>query len=388
MSNFLVKLFIKNYKDVNNPSVREKYGLLSGFVGILVNVILTVGKFIIGSVTHSIAITADAFNNLSDAGSCIVTLVGFKLSSAKPDKEHPFGHGRIEYIAALIIGFIVELMGFELIKSSIEKIKNPEPLIFSAGAVIVLLFSIAGKLWLALFNRNLGKRIDSPALSAAVTDSIGDITATSFTLLALILSRFIAIPLDGIFGISVALFIMYSGLGILKETIGFLLGKPPSKELVKQLVDFICSYDGVLGVHDLIIHSYGAGTAFASVHIELPSDMNLIDAHEKIDEIEKEVLNKFEIMLVAHLDPLVINDEKVNFLKYMMQNIVKDIDAQLSIHDFRVVDSANKTTLIFDLVIPYGYKYKTSELSEILQREASKQDKRYVVCATIESELS
>ena len=208
MSELLLKLFIKDYKNTRSETVREKYGLLSGAVGIVVNVILTVAKFIIGTVTNSIAITGDALNNLSDAGSCIVTLAGFKMANMKPDKEHPFGHGRLEYVAALIVGFFVEMMGFELIKSSIDKIRNPQPVLFSIPAVIVLLLSIGGKLWLALFNRHLGKKINSPALTAVVADSIGDISATSFTLLALILSKFTSLPLDGFFGIAVALFIM------------------------------------------------------------------------------------------------------------------------------------------------------------------------------------
>lgn len=388
MSHFIVKLFIKNYADTDLPSVREKYGLLSGFVGIFVNIILTIGKFIVGSFTGSIAITADAINNLSDAGSCIVTLVGFKLSSAKPDKEHPFGHGRIEYIAALIIGFIVELMGFELIKSSIGKIIDPEPLKISIPAVIVLLMSIVGKLWLALFNRYLGNQINSPALTAAVKDSISDITATSVTLLSLILSTVTDFPLDGVFGIVVALFIMYSGVGILKETIGFLLGMPPSKELVSNITNFVCEYESVIGVHDLVIHSYGANSSFASVHVELPSDMNLIDAHDIIDKIERDVSTKFNMTLVAHLDPIIINDEKTSELKKLVLDIIESIDPSLSIHDFRITENSNKTRLIFDLVVPYDYKYNNLQLREILDKKVKEYNPKYSISATIESAMS
>lgn len=388
MSHFIVKLFIKNYADTDLPSVREKYGLLSGFVGIFVNIILTIGKFIVGSFTGSIAITADAINNLSDAGSCIVTLVGFKLSSAKPDKEHPFGHGRIEYIAALIIGFIVELMGFELIKSSIGKIIDPEPLKISIPAVIVLLMSIVGKLWLAVFNRYLGNQINSPALTAAVKDSISDITATSVTLLSLILSTVTDFPLDGVFGIVVALFIMYSGVGILKETIGFLLGMPPSKELVSNITNFVCEYESVIGVHDLVIHSYGASSSFASVHVELPSDMNLIDAHDIIDKIERDVSTKFNMTLVAHLDPIIINDEKTSELKKLVLDIIESIDPSLSIHDFRITENSNKTRLIFDLVVPYDYKYNNLQLREILDKKVKEYNPKYSISATIESAMS
>ncbi|MCM1363611.1 MAG: cation diffusion facilitator family transporter [Faecalibacterium sp.] len=388
MSGLIVRIFIKDYTNIKSPLVREKYGLLSGLAGLLVNIILTVCKFIIGALTRSIAITADAINNLSDAGSCIVTLVGFKMSSAKPDKEHPFGHGRVEYIAALVIGFIVELMGFELIKTSVDKIANPHPLFFNIPAVVILVLSIGGKLWLALFNRYLGKQIESPALTAAVKDSISDITATSVTLISLLLSKVTSLPVDGIFGIVVALFIMYSGFGILRETVSFLLGKPPSKDIVNDIICFIRKYDGVLGTHDLIIHSYGANNSFASVHVEVSSDMNLVEAHEKIDTIEKAVLKKFGIMLVAHLDPIVVNDENVNNLRQMMQNIIDKIDCDLSMHDFRVNETSNQTKLIFDLVIPYDYKYTKSQLISILDNEVKNQNDKCVIVPTIESELS
>ncbi|MCM1545364.1 MAG: cation diffusion facilitator family transporter [Ruminococcus sp.] len=388
MFRLIVRLFIKDYDNVKNTAVREKYGILSGIAGIFVNVILTIGKFIIGSATNSIAITADAINNLSDAGSCIVTLAGFKMSSAKPDKEHPFGHGRIEYIAALIIGFIIELMGIELAKASIDKIINPEPIIFSIPAVVVLSLSIGGKLWLALFNRYLGTRISSPALTATVKDSIGDITATSVTLLALILSKITTLPVDGAFGILVALFIMYSGFGILKETVGFLLGQPPSKEFVNEIIDFICSYEGVLAVHDLVIHSYGASKNFASVHVELPSDMNLVTAHEKIDKIEKDTLKKFDLLLVAHVDPVAVNDTKTTTLRCMVNKIIENIDSQLNIHDFRINEIGNETELIFDLVIPYEYRYTPSQLTKIISDEVKIRNESYTVSVTIESELS
>lgn len=384
MFSLLVKLFVKDSNNTTSPKVRERYGLLSSIVGIVLNIILSCGKLLIGSLTASIAITADAFNNLSDAGACIVTLVGFKMAGMKPDKEHPFGHGRIEYIAALIVGFIVELMGFELIKSSVDKIRNPEEVIFSVPAVIVLLISIFGKLWLALFNRYLGKKISSPALSAVVTDSLADITATSFTLVALILSKFTTLPLDGIFGIAVALFIMYSGYGILKETIGIILGTPPSKELVDKVVDVITEHDSVLGIHDLVIHSYGENRLFGSVHVEIPSDYDILVAHDNIDHIEKEIFEEFGINLVVHLDPLVINDEKINALRDMTKRVIEEIDTELSIHDFRVVDGPSRTNLIFDLVIPFGYKISKEELSALIESRIKAENERYFVVMTIE----
>ncbi|MDD6527469.1 MAG: cation diffusion facilitator family transporter [Oscillospiraceae bacterium] len=384
MSELLVKLFIKDHKNTKSESVRQKYGFLSGIVGIIVNICLTAAKFIIGFISHSIAITGDALNNLSDAGSCIVTLAGFKMANMKPDKEHPFGHGRLEYIAALIVGFFVEMMGFELIKSSIDKIRNPEPVVFSIPAVIVLLLSIGGKLWLALFNRHLGKKINSPALTAVVADSIGDITATSFTLLALVLSKFTTLPLDGFFGIAVALFIMYSGYGILKETIGVILGTPPSKELVDNLVMFIMSHPGVMGIHDLMIHSYGESRMFASVHIEILSSEDILKAHDVIDLIEKEVLDRFGIQLVAHLDPLIVDDQRINTLRDMTANVVEEMDESFKIHDFRVVEGPTHTNLIFDMVVPFDCKKSEKELKETLEQKIKEKDENYFVVATIE----
>lgn len=384
----LVRLFVKDSERTHSAVVRERYGMLSGITGIIVNVLLAAAKFIIGTASHSIAITGDALNNLSDAGSNVVTLVGFRMAGAKPDKEHPFGHGRIEYVAALVVGFIVEMMGFELIKSSIEKIKNPEPSVFSWAACAVLLLSIGGKIWLALFNRYLGKRIDSPAMSAVVADSISDTAATASTLLALILSQFTSFPVDGVFGIVVALFIMYSGLGILKETIGILLGTPPSKELVDSLRSFILSHDGIIGIHDLVIHSYGASKFFASVHAEVPSTADILKAHDTIDLIEREVLRKFSIQLVIHMDPLVVNDERVDELHSLVAAQCRKIDPALQIHDFRVVDGPTHTNLIFDLVIPFDFKYSEKQTKELLSKKIREQNENYYAVITTESSYS
>lgn len=381
----LVRLFVKDSERTHSAVVRERYGMLSGITGIIVNVLLAAAKFIIGTASHSIAITGDALNNLSDAGSNVVTLVGFRMAGAKPDKEHPFGHGRIEYVAALVVGFIVEMMGFELIKSSIEKIKNPEPSVFSWAACAVLLLSIGGKIWLALFNRYLGKKIDSPAMSAVVADSISDTAATASTLLALILSQFTSFPVDGVFGIVVALFIMYSGLGILKETIGILLGTPPSKKLVDSLRSFILSHDGIIGIHDLVIHSYGASKFFASVHAEVPSTVDILKAHDTIDLIEREVLKKFSIQLVIHMDPLVVNDERVDELHSLVSAQCRKIDPALQIHDFRVVDGPTHTNLIFDLVIPFDFKYSEKQTKELLSEKIKEQNENYYAVITTES---
>ena len=385
MSKLLVRLFIKDYQNTKKASVREKYGYLGSLTGIIINLILALAKYLIGTITHSIAITADAINNFSDSVSCVITLISFKMANMKPDKEHPFGHGRIEYVAALIVGFIVELMGYELIKSSIEKIKNPEAVVFSVPAAIVLILSIGGKLWLALFNRYLGKQIDSAAMSAVFTDCIGDITATTVTLIALILSIFTDLPIDGYMGIVVSLFILYAGFGILKESIGIILGKPPSKELVDELVTFIMSHEEILGIHDLVIHSYGETRIFASVHTEIAADGDMLRVHDTIDTIEKNVMKKFGIELVIHMDPIVTNDETVEKHYQVVHKTVKEIDDALDIHDFRVVDGPTHTNLIFDVVIPHRYRLTENELRGEISDRLQQINPQYCLVITVDN---
>lgn len=385
MSKLLVRLFIKDYQNTKKASVREKYGYLGSLTGIIINLILALAKYLIGTITHSIAITADAINNFSDSVSCVITLISFKMANMKPDKEHPFGHGRIEYVAALIVGFIVELMGYELIKSSIEKIKNPEDVVFSVPAAIVLILSIGGKLWLALFNRYLGKQIDSAAMSAVFTDCIGDITATTVTLIALILSIFTDLPIDGYMGIVVSLFILYAGFGILKESIGIILGKPPSKELVDELVTFIMSHEEILGIHDLVIHSYGETRIFASVHTEIAADGDMLRVHDTIDTIEKNVMEKFGIELVIHMDPIVTNDETVEKHYQVVHKTVKEIDDALDIHDFRVVDGPTHTNLIFDVVIPHRYRLTENELRGEISDRLQEINPQYCLVITVDN---
>ncbi len=385
MSELIVKLFIKNHNDIKNAAVREKYGLLGSVAGIIVNLILSAAKYFIGVITNSIAITADAINNFTDAASCIITLASFKFAGRKPDKDHPFGHGRIEYVAALAVGFLVLLMGSELVQSSIDKIKNPEAVVFSVPAVIVLLLSIGGKLWLALFNRHLGKKIDSPAMIAVMKDSISDITATTVTLVALVVSKFTDIPLDGYMGIIVSLFIFYSGYGILKESIGIILGVPPSKELVDELVEYIMKHEQILGIHDLVIHSYGASRTFASVHTEIAADGDLIEAHDTIDVIEREVREKFGIELVIHMDPIVVNDDKVNHYHNIALQAVKGISDELNMHDFRVVEGSTHVNLIFDIVVPYDFPLSNDELIDHLNHIVKKEHENFFLVVTIDN---
>lgn len=379
MTTLLLKLFIKEYKNTKKPEVRTKYGVLGSSVSILINILLSLFKYIVGVTTASVAITADAINNLSDAASGIITLFSFKMAGRKPDKEHPFGHGRIEYVAALVVGFLVELMGYELIKSSVQKIINPEAVVFSYGAVAVLVFSIFGKIWMGFFNKKLGSAINSPAMIAVASDSLSDTAATFISLIALIIAKFTDLPLDGYMGVAVSLFILKSGFEILKESIGIILGAPPSKELVDELVKTITSFDGILGIHDLVIHSYGETRIFGTVHIEFSAEDDFLEAHETADTIERVVKDNFGIELVVHLDPLITNDVRINALCDMVKSELKQIDGILSIHDFRVVDGPTKTNLIFDVVIPHDSKFSENEITEQLQERIKAIDKRYAL---------
>lgn len=384
MTNLLVKLFIKNPDDVKNAKTRENYGILSGIVGIICNILLAVSKLIVGTVSSSISITADAVNNLSDAGSSVVTVFGFKAAGKPADDEHPFGHGRLEYICALVVSFLVLLMGFELIKSSVEKILNPVSLKFSWPAIIVLLISICVKLWLAFFNRNLGRRIKSPAMEAVVADSLSDTAATAVSMISLIFAAFTDIPLDGYMGIIVALFIFASGIGILKDTVGPLLGESPSPELVKSFEERILSYDGVVGVHDIMIHNYGPNRSFASAHAEVSADEDIMKSHDTIDLIERDIYREFGIFTVIHLDPIITDDERISELKERVTGVVKAIDERLSIHDFRVVEGPTHTNIVFDLVKPHKFQMKDFEIKKLIERKVKEIDENYFTVITFE----
>ena len=385
MTDLLVKLFVKDSDNVSNPKVRGRYGILSGCAGIVVNVILFLAKFLVGTVTNSIAITADAVNNLSDAGSCAVTVFGFKMSSKPADEDHPFGHGRIEYITAMVVSFIVLFMGFELLTQSIDKIRNPEDVTFNLVGAIIIAVSIFGKLWLALFNRKLGKKINSPAMTAVVADSLSDIAATSVTLIALVLSNFFpSLHIDGWLGIIVAGFVLKAGYGIFKETLNSLIGEPPTKETVEKLEAKILSYEHVTGIHDLILHNYGPDKFFGSVHVEMPSDFDVLYSHDIIDNIERDIMAEFGILLSIHYDPVEVNNARVNELKIIAESAVKRISEELSIHDFRVVDGPSHTNLIFDVVVPRKFSLSNDDLMAEISSEISKNGTNFFAVMNIE----
>lgn len=385
MTELLVKLFVKDKDNITDSKVRGRYGILSGFVGIAVNVILFAAKFLVGTMTNSIAITADAVNNLSDAGSCAVTVFGFKMAGKPADADHPFGHGRIEYITAMVVSFIVLFMGFELATQSVDKIRNPEDVTFSLVGAIIIGMSIFGKLWLALFNRKLGKKINSPAMTAVVADSLSDIAATSVTLIALILSKFFPeLHIDGWLGILVAGFVLKAGYGIFKETLNSLIGEPPTKETVDKIEEQILSYENVTGIHDLILHNYGPDKFFGSVHVEMPSDIDVMISHDIIDNIERDIFKDMGIQLSIHYDPIEVNNERVKELRIIVEAAVKRISEELTIHDFRVVDGPSHTNLIFDVVVPRKFPLSNDDLMAEISSEISKNGTNFFAVMNIE----
>ena len=377
MTNLLLRLFVKNYKNTEDPSVRTAYGSMAGATGIVCNIFLFASKLIIGLLSGSISITADAINNLSDAGSSIVTLVGFRLSSKPADDEHPYGHARIEYITALIVAGLILLIGFELGKSSLDKIIHPEPVQFSPALVIVLLLSIAVKFWMAAFNRALGKRINSTALSATAADSRNDVIATGTVLISCLISHFFHVDLDGYVGILVALFIFYSGICVAKDTIEPLMGMAPDAEMVGLISTEITKHPEVFGIHDLMVHDYGPGKRFATVHAEFDSQLDPMVVHELLDNIERDMLEEHRIQLTIHYDPLVTDDDEANSLRDKINMLVQSIDPELSIHDFRMVRGAEHSNLIFDVALPYRLEGRKAEIQRTIDAALKFDGMRY-----------
>ncbi len=368
MTKLLIKLFIKN-ADVSTQKGRESYGKLAGITGILCNVLLSIMKLIIGAVSNSVSITADATNNISDAGSSIVTLVGFRLSGKPADKDHPYGHARIEYISSLIISFLILLISFSIFKESITKIFNPEESIFSTATLVVLICSIIVKLWLAVFNQFLGKQINSKALEATAIDSRNDVITTAAVLVASIISHFTGFNLDGYMGVIVSVFIFISGINLVKETLDPLLGQPPTKEMFEAIESKILSYENVLGVHDLMVHSYGPNTYFASAHIEMDANIDVLVCHDIMDQIERDFKSELNIHLVVHLDPTILDSPEINELKEMVNDIICEIDKNLTFHDFRVVVGEENKNVLFDVVVPPEYKYSDEQLEAIISQK-------------------
>ena len=364
--------------------VRGAYGKLAGAVGIVCNLLLFAGKLLAGILSGSVAVTADAVNNLSDASSSLVTLLGFKLAERPADEEHPYGHARIEYISGLVVAALILLIGAELAKSSFSKILHPETVEFSLLTLGVLVGSILVKLWMALFCRKLGRRIDSTTLLATSADSRNDVISTAAVLVGCLVGYFFDVKLDGYIGMAVALFIIWSGCSIAKDTINPLLGERASEELVRNISDLILSHEKILGIHDLMVHDYGPGNCFASVHAEMDSAEDPLICHDIIDDIERDALRGLQVHLVIHYDPIVTNDEELNAARALVEQEIKSIDESLSLHDFRMVRGPGHTNLIFDLVIPYSMEDRKAELKARIDERLQRQDRKYYTVITFD----
>ncbi len=392
MTALLIKLFVKNHNDIKNGVVRSRYGNLGSGVGIAANILLSLVKIVIGLVGGMLSVTADGFNNLADAGSSVVTLIGFKLANKPADRDHPFGHGRMEYISAFIISFLILLVGFELLKNSAAVLINGEAMPqFEWVSIIVLIISIVIKCWLYLFNRKIGKTIDSSALIATAKDSLNDCIATGAILVAAIVSKFVALPfnLDAVMAIGVALFILWSGFSSAKDTLDEILGGPPEKQLIKDINDTILSFDEFHGIHDLIVHNYGPGRQFASVHVEVPENTNIVACHERIDLCEKLILEKLGVNLVIHMDPIDTDNESVTKTREAMADIIKEIDPKLTLHDFRMTPASDtRTNLIFDVVVPSELTFSEKELNNIICTKAREYNKTYVCVITFDRDFT
>lgn len=385
MTQFLLKIFIKDKDNINSPKVRTAYGILASVTGILCNAVLFGVKFFIGVLIHSISVMADAFNNLSDAASSVISLAGVKMAERPADKEHPFGHGRYEYIAALVVAFLVLQVGFSCLKSSVGKIIHPEKVSFNLVLIGILVLSVFVKLWLGLFNRKLGKQIHSSVMKATSADAFGDVLITSATILSLIIGRITGLNIDGFMGTAVSVIVLISGISIAKDTLEPLIGQAVDKDLYYKISQMVESYEGIVGTHDLIVHNYGPTNTMATIHAEVPNNANIEQAHETIDRIERDVIKELGIFLVIHMDPIEVNDEEVLAAKELVIKVVKEIDEKTSIHDFRMVNGELQANLIFDLVVPrtYGQKEENNLIYQIIT-EMAKRNPKYQCVITAE----
>ena len=382
MSTFLFKTFIKDYENTNDPVVRERYGNFTSIVGIISNIVLCTVKILIGVVANSIAIIADGFNNLADASSSVITLVGFKLAAAPEDEEHPYGHARIEYLTGLLVSAIIIILGFELLKTSFDKILHPEAADFSYVTLGVLVVAILMKLWQAGFYIAAGKKINSVALSAAGADSRNDVISTTAVLISALAAKFFDLQLDGIMGCLVALFIMWSGIQLVRETSSPLLGEAPDPELVDAIMEGIEAHEGVIGIHDLMVHNYGPGRVFASVHVEIDADSDIMECHDMIDNIERDLSRDLKIHLVVHMDPVKLDDPLVNKMKEILSAELEPIEGVHGLHDLRVVPGPTHTNIIFDIVMSPKCEKSHAEIRELLVNRVAKEEGQYYLVIT------
>lgn len=387
MTELLSRLFVKNHKDATSPAVRTAYGTMVSITGIILNLILFTAKFVVGSIFGAISIVGDAVNNLSDAGTQIISLISFRIAAKPADREHPFGHARIEYVTSMIVSFLVMLVGFELFKSSIAQIFSPELPDSSPIAIIVLIGSMLCKLWLGLFNRTIGKRIDSSVMRATAADSLSDVFATGAVLVATVLPMIFTNMTwnpDAYMGVIVAVLIIVAGFRILNESKNAILGEAPSEEIVKQITDVVDKYDGALGIHDMVVHNYGPGRIIASLHIEVDGSVDVFETHDMIDTIEKELREECGIQATIHMDPIVTDDEQVNALRHKTAEAVKKVHPEMQIHDFRFVAGATHTNLIFDVVVPFEVKMSEADVKAAVAEKVKEIDPTYCVVLNID----
>ncbi len=384
MISFLAKRFIRDYQNISAPEVRTAYGMLCGAVGIAINLLLFACKLFAGTIAGSVAITADAFNNLSDAGASIVTLLGFRLAGQKPDPEHPFGHGRIEYISGLIVSLVILLMGLELLRDAVDAILRPEAVECSALTVAILLVSICAKLYMYSYNRSVGKKLQAAAIQATAADSLSDCAATAAVLLATLAGHFLNWRIDGWCGLAVSLLILYAGYQAARDTLSPLLGQPPTPEFVQQIRDIVLSNPTICGIHDLVVHDYGPGRVMISLHAEVPAHGDIMALHDEIDNVEKKLHDKLGCEAVIHMDPIVTNDALVNETRRKVAALVHGIDGSISIHDFRMVTGPTHTNVIFDAVVPYGCALSDREAEERIKKAVRELDPHYFAVVQID----
>ena len=383
MTNFLIKLFIKD-KNVKDPKVRTKYGTLSSLTGIVVNFILSITKVVIGIISNSMSIISDGLNNITDAGSSVITMIGFKMSQKKVDDDHPWGHGRMEYIAAFIVDMLIVLVGIELFKSSIDKIINPVMPDISTITITILVIAIIAKLWLFFFYNKIAKTINSEAIKGNAYDSISDVISTFVVLLSAIVAKFANISIDGYVSILVSIFILYTGFKALKETVDILLGSKPDPELVKGIEEFTKKYDMIVGIHDMMIHDYGPGRKIVSFHAEVPANSDICMAHDIIDQMEQDIYEEFNCITTIHMDPIEVDDEEINKMREITEKIVKEINENYSIHDFRMTNGGGRINLIFDLVIPREEKVDSDKLKVQVQQKIHSENPKYYAVPKVE----
>lgn len=388
MTELIIRYFVPDADNVRDAQVRERYGVVSGLVGLLCNLLLFGVKLTIGLLTGSIAIAADAVNNLSDGLSSLISVIGFKVANRAPDSKHPFGYGRTEYLAALIVAFLIGAVGIEFAKSSVQRILHPVDVLFSPVLMGILALSMLVKLWMGSFNRELGERIDSAVLRAVMQDSINDVITTSVVLIGMFASRFTTLPVDGYIGLIVAAFILWSGLGIARDTLSPLIGQAADPDIVQSIEQVVLGFDGIIGVHDLIVHNYGAGKSLASLHVEVPDSADFVAIHEIVDAAEKAVWKQTGVFVVIHMDPVSVDDERVNTLRDLTLATITAVDERLTMHDFRVVDGDRQINLIFDVVAPFDYQgEKQAALLQDIRRGLTHHDRRFHAVITLDHQM-